>query len=146
MPKYTHGTGGKWFQLSFPPYKNKFACCGCGFTHSYEFKLVPTTANKKILTLWCRIRVDSRATAAVRRHKDELLPTKHCYIAAFPKRGLGPWAVIVDDVSELGAELQGAKPRKAKSGPIRSARKFRSSSARSSRRIRLTKGVRERTT
>jgi len=86
MAKYKHGTGGKWFQLSLPPHCNRFACCDCGLTHEYEFKIVPTTRGKG-LTIWCRIKRADRATATVRRFKKELYRTRDgWYVVAFPIR------------------------------------------------------------
>lgn len=83
---YKHGTGGKWTQLSFPPFKTKFACCDCGLVHTYEFKVIPEGRKEKNIerlrsagnmTLWCRIGRDEPATSQVRRHKHK--DTKNFY-------------------------------------------------------------------
>ncbi len=109
MARYKNGTQGKWTQCAFPPYRNKFACCGCGLVHEYEYKIVPTTKNPKKLTLWTRIRLDKRATARVRKHKKELHESVHFYIAIFPRKGKdAPWSLIVDDISGLADELKQA--------------------------------------
>lgn len=73
---------GEFFQLSLPPHTNKLACCDCGLTHTFEFKMLPTTRGKKGMTLWARIRRDNRATANIRRHK--LHRRRKWHIAVFP--------------------------------------------------------------
>ena len=47
MARYKHGTRGEWTECAFPPYRNKFACCGCGLTYEHEYKMIPQREAEK---------------------------------------------------------------------------------------------------
>lgn len=73
MAKYNLAIGGKWTQLSLPPFKNKFGCCDCGSVHRHDYMIKKITKGRPGLTLWVKITADKRATAAMRRqmHKSK---------------------------------------------------------------------------
>ncbi len=84
MPKYNSLKAGKQIQLSLPPFKNTFACCGCGLVHEHVYEIKRET-RKNRMTLWCTVLPAERATAQIRRHRKDFIRTKKYYVVAIPR-------------------------------------------------------------